>query len=291
VQFKGVKLQIRDASFWYRDPTMKPMSEISGLLGVTLPERGMDVDVRLSVIPQKDKKDKNPTDEHAFFKIDNVTVNLNDPSFTIRKSNHPILFTAFKPLVRSRLERTICTTLEHQLTIAFQTLDNLLYDTYNRQTVFRDTGMSPGAAWVSAVWSEIGHMRKQPGLFSGMQTTGVGIVKDDDRQNFAFAMGAKPQIIDGEKRGPDAPGGTHARQKREQAVEAKEQAKKAVQGGDAGGVTGQATGVVRSFKDQAQTWKEKEEKEDTWRSGAFDPPRKDGKFGVGAAGHKEQNRL
>ncbi|KIJ53442.1 hypothetical protein M422DRAFT_64470 [Sphaerobolus stellatus SS14] len=266
IHFKGVHLKIHDASFWYNDKGMKPISEVSGLMGVELPERGVDIDVSLGLIPQPGKKEHN-SDQHAFFTVDHVNVTLNEPSFSIRKSNHPILFTAFKPMIRSRLEKAIETSLSQQITLAIQMLDNIAFDIHRRSGVFRDTGMSSSASYASALWSELGHLRQQPGLFSGLKTTSVGIVKDDPRQKSAFAMGAQPQIISGEKHGPAVPG-SNAQERREQGARLAEESKDLGQQGARGANSG-----VASFANEIKFKKEQEEKQDTWRSGAFEAPK------------------
>ena len=91
-----------------------------------------------------------------------------------------------------------------QLEFALTFLDRTAYDIHKRAKVFLDTGLSPAAAYAGATVSEIGHLRSLPGPgpLTGWRATGTGVVKDDPRSEKAFAMGAEPQIISGEKRGP-----------------------------------------------------------------------------------------
>lgn len=235
---------------------MQPISEISGLMGITIPERGLDVDVALGLIPQPDKKAENK-DQHAFFTIENVQVQLHDPTFTIRKSNHPVLFSVFKPLVRSRLQHAIEQAIASHITLAIEMLDGLAYDVHSRSGVFSDAGMAPNAAYVSALWSEIGHLKKQPGLLTGLKATSVGIVRDDPRLESKFAVGAQPQIIPGEKRGPPVPG---TQEKRDQAAHLAKET----------GAAEIGTNGVTSFADEVKRKKEQEERTEGWRSGAFE---------------------
>jgi len=265
IHFKGVQFKIKDVSFWYHDQTLTPISEVSGLMGITLPKEGLDVDVSLGLIPQPDKKEKE-SNQHAFFRVERVRVQLNNPTFDIRKSNHPILFTAFKPMVRNRLEKTIEASLAHQIAMSFEFLDGVAFDVHRRAGVFHDTGMSLSASYLSGIWSEIGHMKSQPGLFSGLRTTSVGIIKDDPRQDAAMAMGTQPQIISGEKHGPVAPG-SNSHGKRDQANRLAEESKGRAQG------DGERTksGVV-SFAEEVKIKKEQEQHREGWKSEAFNPP-------------------
>lgn len=248
----------------YNDATLKPITEISGLLGVTIPQEGLDIDIGLTLLPQPAKKEARRESRHAFFRVENVRVRLNNPDFTIRKSNHPILFTAFKPMVRSRIEKAIETTMERQITMAVEFIDNVLFDTYQRVGVFTDTGMPLSASYISAIWSEIGHLKQQPGLFSGLHTTSVGIVKDDPRQDAKVAIGAQPQIISGDKHGPVAPG-SDSQGKRDQAVRLAQEGK-----GRTVGMNERVESGVRSFAEEVKIKREKELGREGWKSNAFD---------------------
>ncbi|GJJ13345.1 hypothetical protein Clacol_007597 [Clathrus columnatus] len=264
LHFKGVQFHARDVSFWYNDTTLRPVTEISGLLGVVIPPEGLEIDVALTLLPQPKKKDAHKAQRHAFFKVENVNVNLNSPEFTISKSNHSILFTAFKPIVRSRIEKAIETSLGQQIALSIEMLDNVLFDTHQRAGVFADTGMPLSASYLSAVWSEIGHLKKQPGLFSGLRTTSVGVIKDDPRQESTVAIGAQPQIISGDKHGPSAPG-SDSQKKRDEAVRLARESK-----GVAKGIGERAQSGVVSFAQEVQIKRDQEMHKEGWKSNAFD---------------------
>lgn len=274
IHFKGVQLKLNEVSFWYEDVNLKPVKNISGLMGIDIPSEGIDVDIILGLNPQPAAKAQSPQTQHAFFTVDRVIVNLNDPTFNIRKSNHPVLFTAFKPLVRSRLESTVENALRENITTALQTIDAIAYDTHARAGVFRDAGIPVNASYISAIWSELGHLKSQPGLFTGMKTTSVGIVKDDPRQDAKFAMGAEPQIIPGEKHGPMVGG---MQEKRQQGAKLAKDTKERATGASPD------KGVVTSFADQVKMKKEQEEKTQGWRSNAFEMPLKSAKSSGGVS--------
>jgi hypothetical protein len=160
--------------------------------------------------------------------------------------------------------KTIEATLANQITILIRCLDGLAFDLHRRAGVFSDTGLSPSASYVSAIWSEIGHLKSQPGMFSGLQTTSVGIIRDDPRIEAKFAVGAQPQIIPGEKHGPATPG-SNSQAKRDQAARLATEAKGRAQG--AGEKV--ASGVV-SFAEEVKYKKDAEEKVPGWKSSAFD---------------------
>ncbi|KAF8527534.1 hypothetical protein BU17DRAFT_81736 [Hysterangium stoloniferum] len=266
LHFKGVELKVKDVPFWYRDPALQPMSEVSGLLSIEVPEEGVDVDISLGLISQAEKK-ASGAGRRAFFTVDRVNVKLNNPSLTIRQSNHPILLTALKPIFSRQLVHTIESTLAEQITVPIQCMDAIAFDIRRRAEVFRDTGMNPSASFMSAIWSEIGHLKREPGIFSGLQTTSVGVVLDDPRTTAKFAVGAQPQIISGEKHGPEVPG-SYAQAKRDQATRLAAEAK-----GRALGEGERVDSGAVSFSQEVKFKKEVEEKISGWRSDAFDVPR------------------
>ena len=54
-------------------------------------------------------------------------------------------------------------------------------------------------------WSEFGKLsRGEGGLFKGWKATETGLIKDEGniRSDAVFALGAEPQVLPGEKRGP-----------------------------------------------------------------------------------------
>ncbi|KAL1747091.1 hypothetical protein HDZ31DRAFT_80677 [Schizophyllum fasciatum] len=268
VQLQGVQLHLREVSFYHEQKEHSAItpSKFTGLVDVTLPPRGVDADISLTMLPTTDTAGRER--QGGFFKIERVNLNLSDDmDIKPHKTNHSVLVGAFKGTIRKRVRKALEGALRDQLAFALAFLDRTAYDIHKRAKVFLDTGLSPAAAYAGATVSEIGHLRSLPGPgpLTGWRATGTGIVKDDPRSDKAFAMGAEPQIISGDKRGPAGTfsgplGGERPR--------------------DAAPVS-DANGKVDELKKEgvrkAQTFKaRKEEKEaverrqEGWRSGAFD---------------------
>lgn len=277
IRLQGVQLALKEVSFYYHDKTGSAGPDtFTGMLDITLPEKGVDVDLALAMIPVNDSmKSKEQRAQSGFFDVKYVHIDLSDQmELSVRKTNHPILASVFKPMVRSRFSSTLERALREQIQFALEMTNAVAWDVNRRAGVFRDAGMSDGASYAAGIWSEIGHMRGQPGPLSGWKMTGTGVVKDDERTDVKFAMGAEPQVLSGEKHGPM---GTF----KEPLAEKAQQATNGKNGKDVGATAGDAQAQVQelakkgadqtqTFKNEAKARAEKEKKQSGWRSVAFD---------------------
>ncbi|KAG2125484.1 hypothetical protein DEU56DRAFT_743663 [Suillus clintonianus] len=273
IRMQAVQLALKEVSFFYRDKlaTVGP-KEFTGLMEFILPPKGIDIDLKFRLIPNTPEGLKERERLGRFFKIERIEVTLaEDIDLEIKQSNHPILTSVFKPVFMLRFRDAISRTLEEQIRGLFDTADALAFDIGRRSEVFQDAGLGTSSSVVAAMWSEIGKLRRmEGGLLSGWRATGTGIVKDDLGGNAKIAMGAEPQILSGEKRGPL---GTHAEPLAER-----------IPGADVGGaLEGAKTTVerveragreglkqVQSFKQSVEHKKLEEEKRRGWKSPAFD---------------------
>ena len=98
--------------------------------------------------------------------------------------------------------------------------DGVAWDVGKRREVFENTGVGRGAALFAAVWSEVGRLRRKAGEGRevGWHATRTGVVpeqrargepveeEEGERKvrkgDMVFAVGAEPQVLSGEKRGP-----------------------------------------------------------------------------------------
>ncbi|KAI1786208.1 hypothetical protein LXA43DRAFT_1111273 [Ganoderma leucocontextum] len=267
VYLQGLQLQLKEVSFYYNDKTatMGP-SEFNGLLEFTLPPQGVDIDIVVRSIPNTPEGLRERERRTSFVDIQRVDVKLSeDATLTIKESNHPILVTLFRPVMRARLRDAIETVLRQQIRGTLEHLDALAWDVGRRAEVFEDTGLPRGASLVAGFWSELGHIRRTQdrtaSLLSGWTATGTGVVKDD--KDVQFAMGVEPQVLSGEKRGPK---GTFAeslgeREEGEEAMGVVEQVKEMAK---------EKVREVRSWKDTLQQKAEEERQRPGWQSSAFD---------------------
>lgn len=210
IRMQALELRLKEVSFYYKDKvaTVGP-SEFTGILEFNLPTQGLDVDFKFRMIPNTPLGLKEREKAQRFFKVERVEVHLAENiTFEVKESNHPIIATVFKPVLLSRFREALERTLEEQIRGVFDLVDGIAFDVSNRAEVFEDTGLGHGTAVAAAIWSEIGRMRRmEGGLLSGWKATGTGIIKEGLPGDAKLAMGAEPQILPGEKRGPL---GTHA---------------------------------------------------------------------------------
>lgn len=269
IRMQALQLTLKEVSFYYKDKvaTVGP-SEFTGILEFNLPTQGLDVDFKFRLIPNTPLGLKEREKDQRFFKVERVDVHLAENiTFEVKESNHPILATVFKPVLISRFREALEKTLEEQIRGVFDLTDGIAFDVSNRAEVFEDTGLGRGGAIAAAVWSEIGRLRRmEGGLLGGWKATGTGIIKEGLPGDAKLAMGAEPQILPGEKKGPL---GTHAvpigeRPEFKGIVESgatmKENIKQA---------TREGVGKVQSFKETVRRKASEEKRRAGWESHAF----------------------
>ncbi|KAI0327376.1 hypothetical protein GY45DRAFT_1327603 [Cubamyces sp. BRFM 1775] len=270
IYLQALQIQLKEVSFYYYDKTASVgPAEFTGIMEFTLPPQGVDIDIVVRTIPNSPEGLKERERRNGFIDIQRVDVKVSeDINLTVKQSNHQILVSVFRPIMLSRLRDALQTVLGQQIRGALQWADSFAWDVGHRAEVFSDTGLPRGASLVAGFWSELGHMQKtgEGGLFSGWKATGTGIIKEDPN-GAQFAMGAEPQVLSGDKRGPK---GTFSEPvaEREDVQDKVEQAK-----GVAEQVKETAKDKVRkvkSFKDTVSAKVEEEKARPGWQSPAFD---------------------
>lgn len=277
LDIKGMSMTLNEVSFWYHDPSLKLASQLTGLMDITIPPRGVEAQVTFNLLPTQSGSAKRQR-RGRFHDITKVQVHLSsDTGITLKKTNHPIISSAFKPFVRREIISQIEKIMAQQIRMVLETMDGVAYDVHRRAGVFADAGVTAtGPKYAAAIMSELGELRKRPGLFTGWNLTSVGVVKDDPRTDTVFAMGASPQVIPGEKHGPrtgtssinNAMNDTVGQAGQGGVPTAKEAAK------DAKSQAAEKTNIgmanAKSFKETIDTKAAEEKKRDGWRSAAYD---------------------
>ncbi|KZT63810.1 hypothetical protein DAEQUDRAFT_770247 [Daedalea quercina L-15889] len=277
IYIQALHLALREVSFYYKDKTATVgPAEFTGMLEFTLPPQGIDLDVVVRSIPNSLEGLKERAQRGGFLEIQRVEARVSeDVDVKITQSNHSVLVSVFRPIMVGRFRDALRAVLEQQVRAALEGVDGLLWDVGKRADVFDDAGLGRGAALVAGFWSELGHLRKGTGgggLFGGWRATGTGIVKKDGDTH--FAMGAEPQVLSGEKRGPKGTLSDPVAErydlegKKDAAAEGAERVK---------GVAEQAKesmkeGVqkVKGFGEAVERKTEEERARDGWQSEAFD---------------------
>ncbi|KAI0760929.1 hypothetical protein BD413DRAFT_594282 [Trametes elegans] len=270
IYLQALQIQLKEVSFYYHDKTASVgPAEFTGILEFTLPPQGVDVDIVVRTIPNSPEGLAERERRSGFVDIQRVDVKVSeDINLVVKQSNHQILVSVFRPIMLGRLRDALQTVLEQQLRAALEWADAFAWDVGRRAEVFSDTGLPRGASLVAGFWSELGHLQKasEGGLFSGWKATGTGLIKRD-ADGAQFAMGAEPQVLSGEKRGPK---GTFSepvaergdvQTKAEQAKDVVEQVKESAK---------EKVRQVKSFKDTVSAKVEEEKARPGWQSPAFD---------------------
>jgi hypothetical protein len=294
VHAQGVQLQLKEVSFYYYDKTATVgPAEFTGLMEVTLPPKGIDIDVRVRMLPNTVSGLKEREKRGGFHKIEDVKVEVSDEmDLNITSSNHSVVVSVFKPLMVSRFRTTLATTLAEQIKASLEFADRVAWDIGSRAEVFGDTGLPRSASLIAAMWSEIGHFSKgEGGVTSGWRATGTGFIKGEPSDDVQIAMGAEPQILPGEKRGPKGTFSEPVAAKLKRAADeagqqldidvrdvqtitqetAQEGAQKAKEVGQmAAEKLNEAAKQVRTFRESVEKKSELEKGSEGWRSSAFD---------------------
>lgn len=301
IHAKGLQVELKEVSFYFKDKTATVgPSEITGILELGIPPQGLDVDLKVRLLPNTAKGLAERERIKGFHQVEKVEVNVSDGvTLDIKESNHSILVTMFKPVMLAGFRRTLAKTLSEQLEAAIVFADGVAWDigcvfshpcagleqmltlmNSERAVVFQDTGLPRSASLVAAMWSEIGRFSRgqsSRGLTSGWTTTATGIVKDDPA-GASFAMGAEPQILSPEQHGPKARLAEPLADKAQRAADAAgvdvdmEDATATAQGAkeQAQGIVQEGVKQVKGFKATIDRKREAEVRSDGWKSSAFD---------------------
>jgi len=236
IRVQAIQLKLDDVSFWYKDKTAGVLtpSEFTGLMALQLPEKGVDLDLKVRLIPATETGQKSRSACQHFHVIEKAEVTISDDvNFEVTQCNHSVITSLFKPMLVSRLRDALSRALSEQLRFAVDWADGLAYDVSERREVFEDTGLGGGTSLIAAVWSEVGRMQRESRIDRefGFRATGTGVVVEqttkavgegEDKTRVSksqFAMGAEPQILSGKKRGPLGTGSEPLAKKLERAAD------------------------------------------------------------------------
>ncbi|KAI7656807.1 hypothetical protein KC322_g18115, partial [Hortaea werneckii] len=111
----GVQMDLRDVAFYIKRKEGFPSITDKGLMDVFLGGTGLSFKVAMETADKGDK-------EH-FFKINNVTVDIQNMSLKLKQSNHKLLFALFKPMLMKVMRPVIQKVAEKQIRENVQKLD------------------------------------------------------------------------------------------------------------------------------------------------------------------------
>ncbi|KZT23291.1 hypothetical protein NEOLEDRAFT_1069764 [Neolentinus lepideus HHB14362 ss-1] len=273
IHVQGMQLALREVSFYYHDKTAAVgPAEHTGIMELTLPPEGIDVDLRVRMLPSSPAGLAEREKMGGFHKVESVDVRVTEGmEFGVRESNHPVLVTMFKGVMTGAVKDMIERTVREWIKSAVEAVDRVAWDVGRRAQVFEDAGLGRGASVVAGIWSELGRLgRRRGGVSEGWRATGTGVIRRDPSareggEAAVFAMGAEPQVLEAGKRGTK---GTNSERVDVDLDANLENAEEGVRG--AGEGVGEGVRKVKSFKECVKRKTEEERGREGWKSAAFD---------------------
>jgi hypothetical protein len=121
VEFKvaGVQMDLRDVSYHLNRKQGFPSITDTGVMDIMLPGNGLSFKIGMSTPHSKDTQ--------SFFKVDKVDVDFKTLKIKVKKSNHKLLFSLFKPLAMIALRPPIQKAIEKAIRDQATQLDSLLF--------------------------------------------------------------------------------------------------------------------------------------------------------------------
>ncbi|UKZ96794.1 uncharacterized protein TrAFT101_011570 [Trichoderma asperellum] len=118
IKVTGIQMDLRDVSYYINRKKGFPSITDTGVLDLVLPGEGFSFRLKVSTPEKKDA-------EHVF-KVEKVDVNVRGLKLKVKKSNHKLLFSLFKPLalkaIRPGLQKAIEKAIKDQCNQADQFL-------------------------------------------------------------------------------------------------------------------------------------------------------------------------
>ncbi|SMY28200.1 unnamed protein product [Zymoseptoria tritici ST99CH_1A5] len=125
----GVQCDLRDVAYYVKRKQGFPSITDKGVMDISLGGSGLSFKVAMETADK--------TDRAHFFKINKVTVDLQNLNIKLKQSNHKLLFGLFKPLLLKVLKPVILKAVEKQIRDNVKQLDAKLYEV--KQEVDRAT--------------------------------------------------------------------------------------------------------------------------------------------------------
>ncbi|CAI6340919.1 unnamed protein product [Periconia digitata] len=116
----GIQMDIKDVSYYVKRKQGFPSITDKGVMDVFMGGSGFSFKVEM------ENADKD--DNIHYFKINSISTDIQNLSIKVKKSNHKLLFSMFKPLLLKVMRPVIQRVLEKQIKDNVNQLDALLYD-------------------------------------------------------------------------------------------------------------------------------------------------------------------
>lgn len=176
----GIQLDLRDVAYYVKKKEGFPSITDKGLIDIFLGGTGLSFKVAMETA--------DPTDQHNFFKINTVDVDIKNIKIKVKQSNHKLLFALFKPLVLTVLKPVIQKVAEVQIRKSVSDLDAFLYDAKKRADAeLEDLKRNPDPEkaqnfyqrYYNAIQARIAEGKKKAKDVSADKKVNVAVTKQD----------------------------------------------------------------------------------------------------------------
>ncbi|KAL2820193.1 hypothetical protein BDW59DRAFT_117374 [Aspergillus cavernicola] len=122
ISVSGIQADLRDVSYYINKKQGFPSITDTGVMDIFLGGEGFSFKIAASTAQKKDRQN--------FVKLDKVSVKIDDIDIKLKKSNHKVLFSVFKPLLFRTVRPVLQKVLEQQIRDAFTKCDAFAYDVH-----------------------------------------------------------------------------------------------------------------------------------------------------------------
>lgn len=116
----GVQMDLRDVSYYVKRKQGFPSVTDKGVMDVFMGGSGFSFKVEMETA--------DPSDKIHYFKINKVSTDIKNLQIKVKKSNHKLLFSMFKPLLLKVMRPVIQRVLEKQIKDSVNQLDSIIHD-------------------------------------------------------------------------------------------------------------------------------------------------------------------
>ncbi|KAF4458188.1 hypothetical protein F53441_39 [Fusarium austroafricanum] len=119
VKVAGIQMDLRDVSFHIKRKQGFPSITDTGVADIILPGDGFSFKMKVSTADKKDTQN--------YFKVEKVDVDFNKLQIKVKKSNHKLLFSLFKPFMLKVIRPPLQKAVEKAIKDQCNKLDQLMY--------------------------------------------------------------------------------------------------------------------------------------------------------------------
>ncbi|KAK9312585.1 hypothetical protein V1524DRAFT_410647 [Lipomyces starkeyi] len=136
VNVSGIQCDLKDACYYVHKKAGFPSIRDTGIADFFLGREGISIKMHLSTTDSKNR--------NSFFNVDNVEVKIKDLEVKLKKSNHKLLFSIFRPLLIAVAKPGLQRVLQKQILETFDKLDETAYKIHiDKKRIAADMRQNP----------------------------------------------------------------------------------------------------------------------------------------------------